>query len=74
MMMVESKGASALVHGLRQRFLSRIHELGIVHGPELILVHRVAQQRGIAPEDAVVMLGLLTEDEVLEMMTGDAGL
>ena len=68
---VESRDARAFVRTLRQRFLNRIRVLGIVREPELIQVHRVAQDRRIAPEDAVVALGLLTEDQVLELLMED---
>ena len=68
----DSKGAHAFGHVLRQRFLNRIRELGIVREPDLIQVHRVAQERRIAPEDAVVVLGMLTKVQVLDLLMGDS--
>ena len=68
MIAIESKGARDFARLLRQQFLNRIRERGIVSGSELIRVHRVAQERRIAPEDAVVLLGLLSEEEVLDIL------
>jgi len=68
MIAIESKGARDFARALRQQFLNRIRERGIISGSELIRVHRVAQARRISPEDAVVILGLLTEEEALEIL------
>ena len=56
---------------LRQRFWSRLRELGLIRESELIRVHRLAQQRRMTPEEAVVALGMLTDDEVLAITTGN---
>ena len=56
---------------LRQRFWSRLRELGLIRQSELIRVHRLAQQRRMTPEEAVVALGMLTDDEVLAITTGN---
>lgn len=51
----------------RKRFWNRLRTLGLIGEPELIRVHRIAQQQGIAPEDAAVALGMLTESQVREL-------
>lgn len=68
MIAIESKGARDFARALRQQFLNRIRERGIISGSELIRIHRVAQSRRISPEDAVVILGLLSEEEVLDLL------
>jgi hypothetical protein len=67
----ESRSASTMAQKLRQRFWSRLRALKILRESELIRVYRHAQQRGIAPEEAMVALGLLTEDQVIEILTGE---
>jgi len=52
----------------RRRFLNRLCALGIVRERELVEVHRVAQSRRIAPEEAVVVLGMLTRPQVVELL------
>jgi len=56
---------------LRQRFCARLRELGIIRDSELIRVHRLAQQRRMTPEEAVVALRLLTEEQVFAITTGE---
>ncbi len=56
---------------LRQRFWSRLRELNLIRESELIRVHRLAQQRRMSPEEAVVALGMLTEDQVFALYTGE---
>ena len=55
----------------RRRFLNRLCALGIVRERELVELHRVAQSRRIAPEEAVVALGLLTSDQAAELLAGE---
>jgi hypothetical protein len=59
----------ALDPGVRRRFWSRLCGAGLVRHGELVRVHRVAQARRIAPEEALVTLGLLTRDQVVEFLT-----
>ncbi|HEV3027775.1 MAG TPA: hypothetical protein VG457_09395 [Planctomycetota bacterium] len=68
---VESRPASAMAQKLRQRFWGRLRGLKIIRESDLIRVHRHAQQRGIAPEAAIVALGMLTEDQVIAILTGE---
>ncbi|HLY73715.1 MAG TPA: hypothetical protein VKU80_06310, partial [Planctomycetota bacterium] len=67
----ESRPASTVAQKLRQRFWSRLRALKILRESELIRVYRHAQQQGIPPEEAMVALGLLTEDQVLGILTGE---
>jgi hypothetical protein len=60
--------AKASDPGSRRRFLNRLCALGIVRERELVEVHRLAQARRIAPEEAVVVLGLLTRDQAAELL------
>ena len=71
-MTLETGAAGLMGQRLRQRFWSRLRELGIIRESELIRVHRLAQQRCMSPEEAVVALGLLTEDQVLSIFTGES--
>lgn len=71
-MIADPKGPPAVDPWLRRRFWSRLCMLGIVHGPELVRVHRLAQARRIAPEEALVLLGMLTRDQVVEFLVGEA--
>ncbi|HVR87532.1 MAG TPA: hypothetical protein VMU54_24615 [Planctomycetota bacterium] len=66
----ETRPASTMAQKLRQRFWARLRGLKIIRESDLIRVHRHAQQRGVAPEEAIVALGLLTEDQVIEILTG----
>ena len=59
----------AVDSALRRRFWNRLCRLGIIRERELIRLHRVAQERRIAPEEAVVALGMLTQDQVVELLT-----
>ena len=56
---------------LRRRFWNRLCRLGILRERELVRVHRVAQEQRIAPEQAVVALGLLTRDQAAEFLVGE---
>ena len=68
---METGGAGGLAQNLRQRFWSRLRALKIVREPDLIRVHRHAQSCRIAPEAALVALGMLTEEQVFEIFTGE---
>jgi hypothetical protein len=68
---VETKSASTMAQKLRQRFWSRLCALKVIRESDLIRVYRHAQQRAIAPEEAMVELGLLTEDQVIAILTGE---
>jgi hypothetical protein len=67
----EKKRASTLAQKLRQRFWTRLRALKLIREPDLVRVYRHAQQHGLAPEEAMVALGLLTEDQVIEILTGE---
>lgn len=54
----------------RRRFWNRLCRMGIVRERELVQVHRYAQARRIAPEGAVVAMGLLTADQAAEFLNG----
>ncbi len=69
---IDSMFAREFTRALRQQFINRLRERGIISGPELIRVHRIAQELRIAPEDAVVILGLMSADEVLDLLTEGA--
>ena len=56
----------------RRRFWNRLCRMGIVRERELVRVHRVAQTRRIAPEGALVEIGLLTAEQVAELLSGNA--
>ena len=70
-MIADLKGPVAVEPWLRRRFWNRLCRLGIVRERELVRVHRLAQARRIAPEEAVVALGMLTRDQVLEFLMGE---
>jgi hypothetical protein len=55
----------------RRRFLNRLCALGILRERGLIEVHRVAQARRIAPEEAVVLLGFLTGEQAAVLLAGE---
>jgi hypothetical protein len=57
---------------LRRRFWNRLCRLGIIRQQELIGIHQLAQKERIAPEEAVVALGVLTRDQVVEFLTGES--
>jgi hypothetical protein len=57
---------------LRRRFWNRLCRLGIIREQELVGIHQLAQKRRIAPEEAVVELGVLTQDQVVEFLTGES--
>jgi len=67
----EPGSASTMAQKLRQRFWSRLRVLKILRESDLIRVYHQAQRQGIAPEEAMVALGLLTEDQVIEILTGE---
>ncbi len=56
---------------LRQTFWTRLRGLKIVRESDLIRVHRHAQAARMAPEASIVALGLLTEEQVFEILTGE---
>jgi len=56
---------------MRRRFWNRLCRAGLVRGGELVRIHRVAQQERIAPEEALVTLGLLTREQVVELLTNE---
>jgi len=68
---VARRPAGTMAQKLRQRFWSRLRGLKLIRESDLIRVHRHAQQRSIAPEEAIIVLGLLSEDQVLEILTGE---
>ncbi len=68
---METGGAGGLAQRLRQRFWSRLRGLRLVRESELIRVHRHAQVTGMAPEASIVALGLLSEEQVFEILTGE---
>ena len=70
-MTMDSGRAVLMRQRLRQRFWIRLRELGIIREAELIRVHRLAQQRRVTPEKAVVALGMLTEEQVVAITIGD---
>lgn len=59
----------ALDATMRRRFWNRLSHAGLIRQRELIRVHRVAQQERIAPEEAVVALGMLTREQAVELLT-----
>ena len=71
-MTVDTSTPLAVTPALRRRFWGRLAAFGIIRPTQLIRIHRVAQDRGIAPEEAVVALGMLTRDQVVEFLIGDA--
>ena len=71
-MTVDTSELLAVTPALRRRFWGRLATLGILRPSQLIRIHRIAQDRGIAPEEAVVSLGMLTRDQAVEFLIGDA--
>ena len=71
-MTMETGPAGLMGRQLRQRFWARLRGLSIIRESELIRVHRLAQQHRMTPEEAVVALGLLTEEQVLEIFAGES--
>jgi len=67
----ETKTAGTMTPKLRQAFWSRVCYLKTIRAADLIRVHHHAQQHGIPAEEAIVELGLLTEDQVIEFVTGE---
>lgn len=57
---------------LRQRFWTRLRDLRVIRESELIRVHRLAQQHRMTPEEALVALGLLTQEQVLAIFAGES--
>ncbi len=68
---VATKNVSTMTQKLRQQFWTRVCYLKSIHAADLIRVHHHAQQNGIPAEEAIVELGLLTEEQVIEMVTGE---
>ena len=56
---------------LRRRFWNRLCRAGLIRERELIRVHRVAQKERIAPEEALVATGMLTREQVVELLTNE---
>lgn len=56
---------------LRQRFWTRIAHLKTVRVADLVRVHHHAQQTCSSPEESLVALGILTEDQVIELYAGE---
>jgi len=63
--------ASTMAQMLRQRFWTRVCYLKTIHAADLIRVHHHAQQNSIPAEEAIIELGLLTEEQVNEILTGE---
>lgn len=68
---VAMKTAGSMTPKLRQQFWTRVCYLKSIHSADLIRVHHHAQQNGIPAEEAIVQLGLLTEEQVIEIVTGE---
>jgi len=68
---VGTKTAGTMTKLLRQHFWSRVCYLKTIRASDLIRVHHHAQQNSIPAEEAIVELGLLTEDQVIEILTGE---
>jgi hypothetical protein len=54
---------------IRSRLCNRLRFLGILRERELVQVYRIAQENRIAPEAAIVALGILTQDQILAFLT-----
>ena len=54
---------------IRRRFWNRLCRAGLLRERDLIRVHRVAQKERIAPEEALVVTGMLTREQVQEFLT-----
>jgi hypothetical protein len=55
-----------------RRFWARVCSMGIVRGEELVRIHQMAQARRIAPEGALVSLGILTADQAVAFLNEEA--
>jgi hypothetical protein len=62
----------ALDRDQRRRFWNRVCRMGIVRERELVKIHQVAQARRIAPEGAIVAMGILTADQAAELLSGES--
>ena len=71
-MTADTNGPVAIDPSVRRRFWNRLRQFGLLGERDLIRVHQVAQRRRIAPEEAVVALGMLTRDQVVEFLTGES--
>lgn len=56
----------------RRRFWARLCRMGIVRERELVRVHQVAQARRMAPEAALVELGILTAEQAVALLTEES--
>ena len=56
----------------RRRFWARLCRMGIVRERELIRAHQVAQSRRMAPEAALVALGILTAEQAVSLLTEES--
>ena len=56
----------------RRRFWNRLCGMGIVRERELVRIHQFAQARRIAPEGAVVAMGILTATQAAELLSGES--
>jgi hypothetical protein len=56
----------------RRRFWNRLCRMGLIRERELVRIHQFAQSRRMAPEGAVVAMGILTADQAAEILTGEA--
>ena len=56
----------------RRRFWSRLCRMGIVRERELVGIHQFAQSRRIAPEAAVVAMGILTADQAAQFLSTES--
>jgi len=77
-MSLEKKAMNATAEEVarhRRQFWNRLRGLGLIREPELIQVYRLAQQHRIAPEEAAVALGVMTERQIRELLgvCGDEG-
>jgi hypothetical protein len=43
---------------------SRLRELGIIRAPDLVHVHRIAQEQRVPPVEVALALGLLKEEQL----------
>ena len=56
----------------RRRFWARVCRMGIVRERELVRVHMLAQARRMAPEGALVKLGILTAEQAVALLTEES--
>jgi hypothetical protein len=68
----EARSPVAVDPQLRRRFWARLSRLGILRPQQLIGIHQMAQKERIAPEEAVVALGMLTKAQALEFLEGES--